>query len=374
VQIIGAPAFFPTVWGWIKRWFDPVTVSKIFILSKQEVRPTLEKFMHPKDFPKRYGGELDWDWGHLPHLDDETREALERDGNKGWVPGPQLWLNNQRVVVGKEKGKLRRNPADIEKMKPVVYAADGTDEPVHPGSGKGSFENEPPKEKVQAANGSPIAPATTQVKDTAPSASPPPPSTSEAPAPTTSSNIDPSNIRHAPIDGAPVHLPTHQPGFPEQVAEYISQDNLTQPNGSADQSATESTSEPTPSTASPAAPTPVPAAAPAPKSEPPSLINGTHPPAVPAVPAPGPKSTHETEVTKAIASKLEGESVSILPASSAVNGDIPHPEVLVTSDRSKGIAVEAEKVEGLAVGAGGEGRPGVERFVTATEIPAEGKA
>src|SRR5438034_8056022 len=28
-QIIGAPSFFPTVWGWIKRWFDPVTTSKI---------------------------------------------------------------------------------------------------------------------------------------------------------------------------------------------------------------------------------------------------------------------------------------------------------------------------------------------------------
>lgn len=26
IFIIGAPSFFPTVWGWIKRWFDPVTV------------------------------------------------------------------------------------------------------------------------------------------------------------------------------------------------------------------------------------------------------------------------------------------------------------------------------------------------------------
>ena len=31
IFIIGAPSFFPTVWGWIKRWFDPITVSKIFI-------------------------------------------------------------------------------------------------------------------------------------------------------------------------------------------------------------------------------------------------------------------------------------------------------------------------------------------------------
>lgn len=26
IFIIGAPSFFPTVWGWIKRWFDPITV------------------------------------------------------------------------------------------------------------------------------------------------------------------------------------------------------------------------------------------------------------------------------------------------------------------------------------------------------------
>lgn len=29
IFIIGAPSFFPTVWGWVKRWFDPVTVVSI---------------------------------------------------------------------------------------------------------------------------------------------------------------------------------------------------------------------------------------------------------------------------------------------------------------------------------------------------------
>ena len=36
-QIVGAPGFFPTVWGWVKLCFDPITVSKIFILSPQKV-------------------------------------------------------------------------------------------------------------------------------------------------------------------------------------------------------------------------------------------------------------------------------------------------------------------------------------------------
>lgn len=26
IFLIGAPSFFPTVWSWIKRWFDPITV------------------------------------------------------------------------------------------------------------------------------------------------------------------------------------------------------------------------------------------------------------------------------------------------------------------------------------------------------------
>lgn len=29
IFIVGAPSFFPTVWGWIKRWFDPVTVVSL---------------------------------------------------------------------------------------------------------------------------------------------------------------------------------------------------------------------------------------------------------------------------------------------------------------------------------------------------------
>jgi len=26
IFIIGAPSFFPTVWSWVKKWFDPITV------------------------------------------------------------------------------------------------------------------------------------------------------------------------------------------------------------------------------------------------------------------------------------------------------------------------------------------------------------
>ena len=118
-QIIGAPSFFPTVWGWVKRWFDPVTVSKIFILSNHEIKTRLSDFIDPDDIPKKYGGNLDWEFGMQPNLDQAAQEAVEKNGSRGWIPGPCLWEQNQRVPVGTENGKPRR-PAMLQ---PVAVPA-----------------------------------------------------------------------------------------------------------------------------------------------------------------------------------------------------------------------------------------------------------
>ena len=59
------------MWGWIKRWFDPVTVSKIFILNSHEVIPVLTQFIDIADIPKAYGGELEWGFFDNPIWDDE---------------------------------------------------------------------------------------------------------------------------------------------------------------------------------------------------------------------------------------------------------------------------------------------------------------
>ncbi len=92
IFIIGAPMFFSTVWGWIKRWFDPITVSKIFILSSHEVQPTLEAFIDPRNIPTQYGGELDFKWGSMPNLDPAIRDAAEwEDGYTAFPKGPVLW-------------------------------------------------------------------------------------------------------------------------------------------------------------------------------------------------------------------------------------------------------------------------------------------
>ncbi|KAF7543816.1 hypothetical protein G7046_g9925 [Stylonectria norvegica] len=65
IFIIGAPMFFNTVWSWIKRWFDPITVSKIFVLGTHEAKAVLESYIDPANIPKKYGGQLDYKSGDL---------------------------------------------------------------------------------------------------------------------------------------------------------------------------------------------------------------------------------------------------------------------------------------------------------------------
>lgn len=92
IFIIGAPMFFSTVWGWIKRWFDPITVSKIFILGSHEVKSTLESFVEPRNIPKQYGGELEFNWGEMPNLDPIVHETVKwENGHKSFPTGPLLW-------------------------------------------------------------------------------------------------------------------------------------------------------------------------------------------------------------------------------------------------------------------------------------------
>ncbi|EMR86928.1 hypothetical protein ACHAPC_004654 [Botrytis cinerea] len=114
IFIIGAPSFFPTVWGWIKKWFDPITTSKIFIISQNDVKSTLEAFIEPRNIPKKYGGELDFEFGDMPTLD-PALEAVTTWNNSGSFPaGPMYWVNTkdresiQAIAVGSSEKKERR--------------------------------------------------------------------------------------------------------------------------------------------------------------------------------------------------------------------------------------------------------------------------
>ena len=118
-QIVGAPGFFPTVWGWIKRWFDPITVSKIFILSPANVYSTLSQYIDHENIPKKYGGGLDFQWGSMPDIEPTIDAQLKwenpviQNGKKTLPIGPIKWEEGpngemQAWGVGSENGKPRR--------------------------------------------------------------------------------------------------------------------------------------------------------------------------------------------------------------------------------------------------------------------------
>ena len=116
-QIIGAPSFFPTVWGWIKKWFDPITTSKIFILSQHQVLPTLLSFIDIANIPKKYGGQLDFECGKMPILDQQVRDCLNiasgAETEKLFLTAPVRWIDAgddgemTAIGVGSMDGKQR---------------------------------------------------------------------------------------------------------------------------------------------------------------------------------------------------------------------------------------------------------------------------
>lgn len=116
IFIIGAPFFFSTVWGWIKRWFDPITVSKIFILSQAEVLPTLERFIDRRNIPKKYGGDLDYKFGQLGIPDPAWEGVVQwENGHQHFPTGPLVWEDVEGdsdriacVTLGSKDGELRR--------------------------------------------------------------------------------------------------------------------------------------------------------------------------------------------------------------------------------------------------------------------------
>ena len=111
ILVIGAPSFFPTVWKLITRWFDPATTRKISILSKSEVKSTMEKYIALSDIPERFGGSLKWEFNDPPALDEEVVKLVGDLATK-WVSGPIRYTScgnfDKIVAVGKHGQIMRR--------------------------------------------------------------------------------------------------------------------------------------------------------------------------------------------------------------------------------------------------------------------------
>ncbi|GAA6020917.1 hypothetical protein JCM11491_000066 [Sporobolomyces phaffii] len=115
IYLVGAPNFFSTVWGWVKSWFDPGTVEKIFILPSHSVLSTLATHIDPASIPQEFGGSLAWQYGDdaRPNLDQDTKDMLGLDE----VPaGPVRWFGKERGCELRGTGRDRATEDEIERQ------------------------------------------------------------------------------------------------------------------------------------------------------------------------------------------------------------------------------------------------------------------
>ena len=118
IFIVGAPSFFPTIWGYITKWFDPAITSKISVLSAAKATDVLISHIDSEDLPQSFGGRLEWEYGMHPIVDEEAR-ALLGDFADDWTNGPLQYaadavddtgvFGDSIVAVGSEAGQGSRN-------------------------------------------------------------------------------------------------------------------------------------------------------------------------------------------------------------------------------------------------------------------------
>ena len=110
-QILGAPSFFPVVWGYINKWFEPNLTSKISVLATSEAKAVLSTRIDLEDLPVSYGGTLPWEYGMCPNLDDEAREMVGSFADR-WIEGPIRYVprddRDEIHAAGTEAKGLRR--------------------------------------------------------------------------------------------------------------------------------------------------------------------------------------------------------------------------------------------------------------------------
>ncbi|KAI5896347.1 CRAL/TRIO domain-containing protein [Schizophyllum commune H4-8] len=103
--VVNSPSFFPTIWGWIKAWFDEGTRLKVHVLGR-DPGPTLRELIDADNLPKAYGGNLEFTFKDDPVLDEPARSAIGDKVPKGPVVFKDGKLWRPRVEEG---GKVVRD-------------------------------------------------------------------------------------------------------------------------------------------------------------------------------------------------------------------------------------------------------------------------
>jgi hypothetical protein len=68
---------------------------------------TLRSFIDPANIPKKYGGELDFNFGDMPVLDPVLEDVITwKNGNKDFPPGPMYWEDKGDFIELEARGSV----------------------------------------------------------------------------------------------------------------------------------------------------------------------------------------------------------------------------------------------------------------------------
>lgn len=106
--------------------------SKIFILSNNEMASTLAKYVDLDNVPKKYGGNLDWQFGDMPFLEPaiadrlQWKTTIEEKGHKTLPIGPIYWRydddgNLVARATGSHKGVPRKDDVAGLAVEPGIH-------------------------------------------------------------------------------------------------------------------------------------------------------------------------------------------------------------------------------------------------------------
>ena len=101
------------MWKWVKGWFDPVVVGKMYIVPAGQENQILAEHIDPEAIPKKYGGTHTYGWGDMPVLEKSIRDQLVWENGYSDMPiGPVRWEEGEdggmvAVAVGTVEGKRR---------------------------------------------------------------------------------------------------------------------------------------------------------------------------------------------------------------------------------------------------------------------------
>lgn len=118
-QILNTPPFFGAIWTLLKRWLDTNTMNKLVLVPCKDVLSTLASIIDLANIPSQYGGELEFEHGMLPNLDQAFYDAWtpgELNTDNELPPGPikVAAVDGKRVLVatgtinGQNREKLIR--------------------------------------------------------------------------------------------------------------------------------------------------------------------------------------------------------------------------------------------------------------------------